>query len=147
MSTMYTDRITRVVPPRDATVGAGACRALACNAATTSVELDSDIFQMLAPTNTAGVPGSYGRARIELHPEGNDVYVLFGGASSVAANSAAVAGNTQCMRCLEGYAYQFELDPNVDKWLSARTINGGSVTATIRYRIISFPSQGSPGSG
>jgi hypothetical protein len=148
---IYLDRLTRIVPPRDASPcgnpAAPWTRAVACNVSTTSVELDNDVLMMTPPAASPGVPGSYGRALFVCQAEGGDIYVLFGAASTVVANSAAVSGNTQCWRVPKDQEREFELDPNVDKWLSPRTINGGSVTATLRYRITSFPSQGQPGSG
>jgi hypothetical protein len=145
---MYLDRLARVAPPRaGATAGAGACRAVACNASTTTFELDNDIFQVPPPANTPGTPGSYGRALVRFHAEGADLYILFGAANTVSANSAATSGNTVCARIPIGQERDYELDPNVDKFCSCTTINGGSLTGTLRYQMVSFPSSPNPGTG
>ena len=153
MSSLYLDRFTRVVPPRAGGTPAagqqpaGFCRAVACNNATTSFQLDNDIFQIGPAAGQAGTPGGYGRALVKFHAEGNDLYINFDTASTVVANSAAVSGNTQCERIPAGQEREYELDPTIDKWCSARTINGQALTATLRYRTTSFPSQGQTGSG
>lgn len=140
---MYLDRLARVCPPRaSATFGSGAVRVVACNVATTSVRLDNDILQ-----NSAGNPGSFGRALVRFHAEGNDLYLNFDTVSTVVANSAAVAGNTRAMRIPAGQERDWELDPSVDIWCQATTINGGALLATLRYQVVSFPTQGLPGSG
>ena len=139
---MYLDRLARVVPPRSGNV-----RAVACNVATAVIELDNDLFQLAAPTNTAPVPGSYGRALLRLQAETNDLWVLFGPTNTVSANSAAVAGAGQCSHIPAGQDREFEVDPLVDKFLSATTVSAGSALATLRYWITSFPTQASPGSG
>jgi len=138
---MYLDRPARVVPPRQ-----GTGRVIACNASTTAVQLDNDIFQFPAPANTVGVPGSVGRALVQCVADGGDIWVLFGTTNAVAANSAATnaATNTIPDYIPAGKAMIYELDPQVDKWISARTANGGSATATLRYRIISPPSHANP---
>jgi hypothetical protein len=141
---LYLDRLARVVPPRaGATVGAGAPRAVACNAATTSFELDTDIFQLPLQNNASGggVPGSYGRALVRFHAESNDLWILFGSSSSVTANSAATSGNTVCAHIPANQDRDFELDPSIDKWCSATTQNGQSYTATLRYQIVSYPTR------
>lgn len=139
---MYLDRLARVVPPR-----ANSVRNVACNAATAVIELDNDLFQLLAPTNTAPVPGSYGRALLRLQAENSDVWVLFGQNNAVVANSAAITGATVCSHIPAGQDREFEVDPLIDKYLSATTINGGTSSANLRYWITSFPTQASPGSG
>ena len=142
---MYIDHAFRVMPPRAGqTYGSGAARAIACNAATTSVELDNDIFQFTAAANNVGQPGNFGRALMQCTADGGDIWVNFGGASTVVANSAATSGNTVCDYIPAGKAMVYEIDPKVDLWISARTANGGSNTATLRYRIISPPSKASP---
>jgi|HubBroStandDraft_6_1064221.scaffolds.fasta_scaffold176285_2 hypothetical protein len=155
MGSLYLDRLARTVPPRDTgpmgtangAPTAPGCRVIAANNATTSVELDNDLFQFTPPPNTPAVPGSYGRALLRVHAEGNDLYVLFGAASTVAANSAATSGNTQSDHIPAGQERDFEVDPTIDKWMSARTQNGSTNTATCRYRIVSLPTNTSPGSG
>lgn len=144
MADLYLARLARVVPPRGDAVNAGAPRVVACNAATASVELDTDIFQ-LAFTPQPGVasgkmpPGGYGRALVRFHAEGNDLYLNFGQASTVFANSAAVTGNTRCATIPAGQDRDYECDPAIDKWFSATTLNGSSLTATLRYQIVSYP--------
>jgi hypothetical protein len=147
----YADRFYRQVPPRDGSKGpAGACRTLACNASTAAVELDNDVLQLPyvpqpgAPTG-AVAPGTYGRALVHCMAEGNDLYLNFGQTNAVVANSAATTGNTQALYLPKGvWVPPFELDPAIDKWLSARTINGGGLTATLRYRVVSFPERSTP---
>ena len=142
---LYIERLARVIPPRSgASVGSGAARAIACNASTTSVELDNDIFQFAAVANAAGSPGGFGRASVQVTADGGDIWVNFGGASTVVANSAAVSGNTVADYIPAGKAMIYEIDPTIDKWISARTANGSGNTATLRYRIISPPSHTTP---
>jgi hypothetical protein len=137
---LYLDRLVRVCPPRSgATYGSGAARVVACNVNTASVELDSDIFRITGAAN-----GSYGRALVEFYADGNDLYLNFGGASTVVANSAATSGSTVAA-CVPVSKWRFwELDPLVDLWMSARTISGNSLTATLRYRIVSFATRSQP---
>lgn len=146
---MYLDRLARVVAPRwSQTVGAGATVALVCNAATTAQELDTTIFQLTPPANTNGVPGDYGRAIVcfQNSDNANAIYIAFGPNNSVVANSAAVGGNAAAI-IPPFQDREYEIDPKVDLWFQATTTNGGANTATLRYRITSFPSQGTPGSG
>jgi hypothetical protein len=155
MADKYLARLARVVPPRDTgpygTAGyapaAPGRRAIACNVSTTSVELDTDIFQLTPVSGGPATPGSVRDALVRFHAEGNDLYINFGAASTVVANSAAVSGNTMCDRIPAGQDRDYELNPSIDKWVSARTINGGALTATLRYGIVSFPTEGQPGSG
>jgi len=151
MADLYLARITRIVPPRDGSMGpAGADRAVACNVATTSIELDNDILQlpnksMAVPATTGVTPGSYGRALVHFMADGADLYLNFGQLASVVANSAATTGNTQAMLLPnKTWIPPFELDPSVDKFVSARTIFGNTLTATLRYRVVSFPTNSSP---
>lgn len=151
MADIYLDRITRIVAPRDGSTGpAGACRAVACNVATTSIELDNDILQLAnvseaVPATTGVTPGSYGRALVQFMAEGNNLYLNFGQNASVVANSAATSGNTQAMLLVANtYVPPFEIDPKIDRFVSARTIAGGSLTATLRYRVVSFPTTFTP---
>lgn len=142
MPGMYIDRLARVVPPRQ-----NQCRVLACNAATTIQQIDNDIFQFTPPANSAGVPGSFGRALMRCHAEGNDLYILFGSTNAgYTANSASVsaAGANVCDRIPVGQERDFEIDPVVDKFFSCNTINGGALAGTLRYRIVSFPTKDVP---
>jgi hypothetical protein len=145
MGSLYLDRLARVVPPR-----AGNVRAVACNNATTVLELDNDIFQLPLVGGAAGVPqspGSVGPQLLRLQADGADLYVLFGQTNAVSANSAAVSGNTQCAKIVNGQQVDFEVSPTVDKFLSSNTQNGSSLTGTLRYWIVSQPNNPSPGSG
>lgn len=139
MGNLYTDRLGRPKPPRQ-----GECRVVACNASTTSVELDNDIFQMANAANSPGVPGSVGRALCSFFAEADDVWIVFGSTSAVTANSAATSGNTVCEKIPNGKERTYELDPLVDKWFSARTLNGGGNTTNLRYRIVSFKTHDTP---
>lgn len=145
---IYLDRITRVFPPNAAaTVGPGAQRVLACNVGTTVQELDNDIFQLANPSGVA-VPGTVGPALVRFHAEGADIYMNFGANASISANSAATSGaNTMCERIPAGQDRDFELSPYVHKFMAAQTQSGQTFTATLRYRIISPPTQTSPASG
>lgn len=136
---LWDEWAVRVVPPR----GTGAvsnCRALACNNATTSQEIDNDIFQITGGTNP---PGSYGEGLMRCHAEGNDIYIVFSVDGNALANSAATAANGQgcCDRIPAGQDREYLIHPGIDKFFSARTINGGTLTATLRYRITTEPKQ------
>jgi len=112
------------------------------------VELDNDIFQFVPPANTPATPGQYGRALVRFQNDGAvNLYILFGAASTVTANSAAKSGNTQCPFIPPNQERDYEIDPKIDLWISARTANGVAGTTTLRYGIVSFPTQSSPGSG
>lgn len=142
---IYLDRAFRVIPPRNAnTYGSGAQRAVACNASTTSFELDNDIFQFPAAANTVATPGGWGPALVQFTADGADIYINFGPTSAVSANSAATSGNTVADKIPQDKALIYELSPLLDKWCSATTKNGGSATGTLRYRIISPPTKGNP---
>jgi len=145
---LYSVRLARVCPPRaSVTFGSGAARAVACNNATTSVRLDNDIFQYPTPANTGARPGGVGRAIMRCHAEGGDIYINFDTVSTVVANSAATSGNTVSDRIPQNQEREYEIDPAIDLWMSPRTINGGAVTATLRYRITSFTTNPQGGSG
>lgn len=142
---IYVDRAFRVIPPRaGATFGAGAQRAVACNASTTSFELDNDIFQFPTVANAAATPGGFGPALVQFTADGADIYINFDTVSTVVANSAAVSGNTVADKIPQDKALIYEISPRVDLWCSARTVNGGSATGTLRYRIISPPTKTNP---
>jgi hypothetical protein len=131
------ERLARVVPPRQ-----GNWRAIACNTATAAVELDNDVFQFaLAATAlggpTPGLPGNYGKALLRVQAEGNDLWINFGPTSSVQANSALLSANA-AMHIPVNQERDFEVDPALDKFLSAVTQNGSGNTATCRYGIVSF---------
>ena len=152
---LYLDRLARVVPPRSGDQNSPATpsgRALACNASTTSVEIDTDlaIMAFAAPSGGQVVPGGKGRVSLECVADGGDVWVCFGSTNAVVANSAVTSlGNTTSVAVIPDYipagkAMIYELDPTVDKWMSARTANGGSNTMTLRYRVISQPTHDRP---
>ncbi|HTQ45378.1 MAG TPA: hypothetical protein VMI75_21620 [Polyangiaceae bacterium] len=130
---LYLEWLSRVVPPRPATV-----RAVAATNASANVELDNDVFQFMQ----GGAPQSYGTALLRVQAESNDIYVLFGTSSNVAVNSAATSGNTVCSYIAAGQDREFEINPNVDKYMAYATKNGATSTATIRYWIVSFPKSG-----
>ncbi|MGA7122456.1 MAG: hypothetical protein WBY94_20305 [Polyangiaceae bacterium] len=153
---LYVDRYTRVVPPRNGgggTVGQGIVRTYAATNSSTPVELDTDIFSSLGVANAAAVPGAFGRAILSISAEGADVWVNFGSTSAFIANSAATStpGATSANACWHipnGQEREYEVDPLVDKWFCANTQNGQAGTATVRYRISSFQLQGgNPGPG
>lgn len=152
---MYLDRLARVPPPRSggqATPAVPNGRAIACNAATTAVELDTDLAVMAwtPPAGGQTAPGGRGRVLVQCVADGGDVWVCFGTTNAVVANSAVVsAGNVTSVAVVPDYipagkAMYYELDPTLDKWLSARTANGGSNTMTLRYRVISQPTNDRP---
>jgi hypothetical protein len=142
---LYIEHAFRVIPPRSGnTMGSGAQRAIACNASTTSFELDNDIFQFAPAANTVGTPGGFGPALVQFTADGGDIYINFGPTNAVVANSAATSGNTVADKIPQDKALIYEISPKVDLWCSARTANGGSVTATLRYRIIGPPTRANP---
>ena len=142
---LYLSRLARVVPPRSNTIaqtGGGACRAQAVTGTSASFELDNDIFQLpLANGATVGqpTPGNYGRALLRVHAEGNPIY-LNTSTTAGTANSAAVGqGNTVAARIPQDQDRDYEIDPAIDKYLNVVTQNGLGLTATVRYSIVSFP--------
>jgi len=132
MGDIFQDRVARPKPPR-----VGECRVVACNAATTAVEIDNDLFQLATAANAAATPGSLGRALCSFFAESDDVWIVFGQTSNVVANSAATSGNTVAEKIPAGKERVYELSPAVDKFFSARTLNGGSNTTNLRYRLVS----------
>lgn len=129
---LYDEWAVRILPPRS-----GNCRALACTNSTAAQEIDNDIFQF----SGSNLPGSYGRALMRCHAEGNDIYILFGSTNGVVANNAATTGATVCDRIPSGQEREYEIHPTVDKFFSATTANGTTNTATLRYRITTEPMQ------
>lgn len=142
---LYLARLARVVPPRSNTVatsGGGACRAQPVTGVSASFELDNDIFQMpLANGATVGqpTPGNYGRALLRLHAEGNAIYFNASTTAGTANSAATGQGNTVCARIPADQDRDYEFDPNVDKFINVATQNGQGLSATIRYSIVSFP--------
>jgi len=137
------------VPPRwSALQGPGATVQLACNATTTVQELDNSIFQQAPPAGGVGTPGSFGRQVVYFQNDdaSNTIFINFGPNNSVVSNSAQAGANAPWAIYPRTVAL-FELDPFVDKWFQATTPNGSANTAVLRYRIGSFPTQGTPASG
>lgn len=145
MTDIYLARLARVVPPRSnsyAVTGGGAVRAQAVTSTSASYQLDNDIFQMpLANGATVGqaTPGNYGRALLRLHAEGNPVYFNTSQAAGTANSAAVGQGNTVCGRIPADQDRDYEFDPTVDKFINVATQNGQGLTATVRYQIVSFP--------
>lgn len=145
MSTSHIlERLARVLPPR-----VGNWRAVTCNTATAAIELDNDIFQIPIPAtaqNAAqpGLPGNYGRALMRVQAEGNDLWVLFGPTNAVQANSAVIGTANAACHIPVNQERDFEVDPTLDKFLSAVTQNGSGNAGTVRYGIVSFPSITNP---
>ncbi len=133
---LYLEWLARVLPPR----AANPPRVVAVTATSANIELDNDVFQFTS--GAANAPQSYGAALLRVQAEANDVYVLFGGDNTVAANSAATAGATRCSYLPAGQDREFEINPSVDKWMAFSTKNAGTNTATIRYWIVSVPKSG-----
>jgi hypothetical protein len=150
MADMYWARLARVVPPRAGAINAGAPRAIVCTQSSVAVELDTDIFTFPlqnGQANGSATPGGYGRALVRFHAESNDIWVGFGQGPGVVANSAATTGNTVCAHIPVNQDRDWEIDPNIDKWVCARTQNGAGLTATLRYQIVSFPTVSPGGAG
>lgn len=134
MSVIWQEWAVRVVPPR-----AGSVRAVAANATSQAVQIDNDILMIAAGGSGANIPGNYGQALVRFHAENNDCYISFGSANGVAVNSAATSGNTVCARIPAGQERDFELSPSTDKYFAVATQNGGSLTATLRYWVTTYP--------
>lgn len=144
MSDLYLNRLVRVCPPRaGATRGPGSVRVQSVTGTSANYELDNDVLQYTS-ASTQGPAGTLGRAMLRIHAESNDVYFLTGAANTVTANSAATSGNTMCWRCPKDQERDYEFDPNVDKFVAFVTLNGGGLTATVRYCVVSFPVNANP---
>lgn len=143
---IYTKWLACQLPPRANTV-----RVIACNANTTSFELDNDLFQFAAAGSAVATPGSYGVARCLVQNDGaNVLYVQFGPTNAVRANSLATNAANVSDRCIVMPANServFYLNPAADKFLAAQCISGSANTTTCRLMLVSETLSWVPGGG
>lgn len=143
---IYTKWLACQLPPRANTVSV-----IACNANTTSLELDNTLYQFAAAAAAVATPGSYGVARLLVQNDGaNNLYVNFGPIAGVRANS--LANNTanvadRCTVIPPNSEKLFYLNPATDKFVAAQCISGSANTTTCRLMIVSEPLSWVPGGG
>lgn len=140
------ERLARVVPPRQGQTNSSTpWIAFATSSATASQSIANTVMQ-LSGTDVygnaiPGLQGNYGRGLLRVQAETNDLWILFGQSANVQANSA-VLGSNASMHIPAGQERDFEVDPALDKFLSAVTANGAGLTGVCRIGMVSFHAPG-----